>query len=213
MGEFGGATGVAAGRVAPAFGCLTDVRNDSPIDITDLLLTEHDALRRGFADLDKVLAPDSETETHSDRLAERWDELAAHLDRHAAAEELIVFPALLRSGSNAEHETLDAVGDHNDIRDAVREAATHRVGSPDWWKAVERARARNTHHMGEEEDEALADLRRTTTLEERLELGRLFLVALEQYRGRPLAPNRDPREFVARHRRGAESGLPTARRS
>jgi hypothetical protein len=55
--------------------------------------------------------------------------------------------------------------------------------------------------MAEEEDEALPDLRRTTTREQRLELGRLFLIALDQLRGRPPAENTDPREFLARHRR------------
>jgi hypothetical protein len=175
------------------------VHSDGPIDITDLILTEHDVFRRSFAALDKVLAPDEDPATHEERLGELWAPLAAHLERHAAAEELVVFPALLRHGANGEHETLDAVGDHNDIRDAIREAATHAPGSPEWWKAVDRARAENTHHMGEEEDEALADLRRTTTAEQRLHLGRLFLIALDQYRGRPVPGNTDPREYLARH--------------
>src|SRR5690348_15012032 len=123
------------------------------IDITDLILTEHDTFRRGFAGLDKVMGPGVDPASRARRLAELWLPLAAHLDRHAAAEELVVFPALLRHGTNAEHETLDAVGDHNDIRDAVRDAARHPAGSEPWWAAVERARAENTHHMAEEEDE------------------------------------------------------------
>ena len=116
---------------------------EEPIDITDLILAEHDALRRAFATLDKALAPDVEPDARARRLAEAWAPLAAHLDRHAAAEEQVVFPALLRHGTNAEHETLDAVGDHNDIRDAVQEAARHPAGSEEWWKAVARARAEN----------------------------------------------------------------------
>ena len=177
------------------------------IDITDVILTEHDAFRRGFAALDKVLGPDVEPGDRPGRLAELWTSLAAHLDRHAAAEELVVFPALLRHGTNAEHETLDAVGDHNDIRDAVREAAQLPPGSEDWWKAVHRARAENTHHMAEEEDEALSDLRRNTTHEQRVALGRDFLAAMARLRGRPPTPNTDPLEFLARHRQrcGAES--------
>ena len=176
------------------------MHSDGPIDITDLILTEHDTFRRGFAALDAVLAPDTDPATRDARLAGLWAELSAHLDRHARAEELIVFPALLRCGTNAEHETLDAVGDHNEIRDAIAEAAAHPAGSPEWWKAVERARSENTHHMGEEEDEALSDLRRTTTREQRVEHGRLFVIALDQLRGRPPAGNTDPREFLARHR-------------
>ena len=174
---------------------------DDLIDITDLILTEHDAFRRGFAALDKVLAPDVDPGSRRRRLIEAWTPLAAHLDRHAAAEEQVVFPALLRHGTNAEHETLDAVGDHNEIRDAVREAARHPAGSAPWWAAVERARAENTHHMAEEEDEALPDLRRTTTRAQRVELGRDFIATIARLRDKPPAANTDPREFLARHRR------------
>lgn len=173
---------------------------DDPVDITDLILTEHAAFRRGFAALDKVLGPDVDPRSRPRRLAELWASLAAHLDRHAAAEELVVFPALLRHGSNAEHETLDAVGDHNAIRNAVRAAARHPAGSEQWWAAVERARAENTHHMGEEEDEALPDLRRTTTREQRVALGRDFITAMAHLRDRPPAGNTDPMVFLARHR-------------
>ncbi len=187
---------------------------DELTDITDLILREHDAFRRGFAALDKALAPDVDAAARPRRLAELWGPLAAHLDRHAAAEELVVFPALLRYGSNAEHETLDAVGDHNDIRDALREADQHAAGTPEWWKAVERARAENSHHMAEEEDEALPDLRRNTTREQRVSLGQDFCAALARLRDRPPAANTDPLEFLARHRQrgpsapGAEPRVP-----
>lgn len=184
--------------------------DDSLLDITDLILTEHDAFRRGFAGLDKVLGPDVDPASRPRRLAEQWAPLAAHLERHAAAEELVVFPALLLHGVNAEHETLDAVGDHNEIRDAVRDAAAHPAGSDDWWKAVDRARAENTHHMSEEEDEALPDLRRNTTREQRVDLGREFVAAMARLRERPLTGNTDPVEFLARHRqRNGEASLPT----
>ena len=183
---------------------------DGLIDITDLILTEHDAFRRGFAALDKVLGPDVDPAARPRHLGELWTPLAACLDLHAAAEEQVVFPALLRHGTNAEHETLDAVGDHNDIRDAVREAARHPAGSEDWWKAVERARAENSHHMAEEEDEALPDLRRNTTPEQRHALGRDFIAVLARLRDRPPTANTDPLEFLARHRQrgGTEPRLP-----
>ena len=179
---------------------------DDLIDITDLILTEHDSFRRGFAALDKVLGPDVDPAAHARRLAEVWVPLAAHLERHAAAEEEVVFPALLRHGTNAEHETLDAVGDHNDIRDAIHEADQHPAGSPEWWKAVGRARAENSHHMTEEEDEALPDLRRNTTPEQRHLLGRDFIAALARLRDRPPTANTDPLEFLARHRQRGGTG-------
>ena len=177
-------------------------------DITALILDDHDTFRRGFAALDEALAPDTDPEHRDAKLAEIWAPLADLLDLHAVAEEQIFYPMLLRKGDEGEavDETIDAVGDHNDIRDAVREAAAHPAGSEEWWKAVERARAENTHHMAEEEDEALPDLRRTTTRTQRIELGRQFSAAMAELRDRPPAGNTDPREFLARHRqRGARA--------
>jgi hypothetical protein len=60
---------------------------------------------------------------------------------HAAAEEEIFYPELLRVGmsagtaASAEEETLDAIQDHNDIRDAIAEVAGHQAGSNEWFAA------------------------------------------------------------------------------
>ena len=89
------------------------------MDITQLILDDHHEQRRLFAMLEQVDRSDTET------LGAIWGRLAAFLDLHAEAEEQIFYPALLRVGvqarraGTAEDETLDAIGDHNDIRDAV----------------------------------------------------------------------------------------------
>jgi hypothetical protein len=45
------------------------------------------------------------------------------LDVHAYIEEKIFYPQLLQRGADdPEGETLDAIGDHNDIRDGVGDA-------------------------------------------------------------------------------------------
>lgn len=136
-------------------------------DITQLILDDHETFRREFAALDDA----EETE----QLREIWEPLAALLDLHAAAEEAIFYPQLLRHGDDAEDETVDAIGDHNDIRDGVREAAGHPIGSSQWWDAVRKTRVANSDHMAEEEDDALADFRRNAPLSVREELGRRFL--------------------------------------
>jgi len=136
-------------------------------DITQLILDDHDTFRREFAALD-----DAEG---TEQLRAVWEPLAALLDLHAVAEEAVFYPQLLRRGDDAEDETVDAIGDHNDIRDGVHEAAQHPIGSPQWWEAVRRARMANSDHMAEEEDEALADFRRNTPLSTREDLGRQFL--------------------------------------
>ncbi len=97
------------------------------MDITDLILRDHDEQRRMFALLDE-LGDDPA------RLAPVWQRLAVLLEVHADAEERLFYPRLLRAGQGAadadspEEETEDAVRDHNEIRDGVRGAARHPVG-------------------------------------------------------------------------------------
>ncbi|MGQ0624082.1 MAG: hemerythrin domain-containing protein [Sporichthyaceae bacterium] len=168
----------------------------SDIDITALILDDHDRFRRAFAALD-----DLENAGDAAALGAAWDPLAALLDVHAAAEERIFYPQLLKRGDDAAAETIDAVGDHNDIRDAVREAAEHPPGSERWWLAVREARASNTEHMGEEEDDALADFRRNVAMERRKELGREFLAFKARHPDATHVDtsNPDPQAYVDAH--------------
>jgi hypothetical protein len=144
-------------------------------DITSLILDDHEWFRRQFAALDDLDDPNE--------LAAVWGPLADLLDVHAAAEEEIFYPELIRRGDDAEAETLDAVGDHNDIRDGVRDAARLPVGSTEWHAAVRRARMANSEHMAEEEDEAIADFRRNADPALRDELGRRFLAFKAEHEG------------------------------
>lgn len=144
-------------------------------DITSLILDDHDRFRRAFASMDDLTKPED--------LARVWKSLGDLLDVHAAAEEAIFYPELLHRGDDAEEETLDAVGDHNDIRDGVHDAALHPVGSKAWLEAVHRARMANSEHMAEEEDGALADFRRHADPGLREELGRKFLAFKEEHEG------------------------------
>ena len=99
---------------------------------------------------------------------------------HAAGEEAIFYPELLRVGiaarrkAGVEGETLDAIDDHNDIRDAVTEAGRHPVGSDAWYATVAGANADNGDHMAEEEREGLTDFRRLAGLTERHRLAVAF---------------------------------------
>jgi hypothetical protein len=169
----------------------------SPDDITQLILDDHEHFRREFARLDELRAARSTT---SAELARVWGPLADLLDVHAAAEEEVFYPQLLRKGSDeAEDETLDAIGDHNDIRDGVRDAARRPAGSPEWWEAVNRTRSANDEHMGEEEHEGLADFRLHAALGLRAALGRRFRSFKAEHEGtRGLdVSDRDPEAYVA----------------
>jgi hypothetical protein len=130
------------------------------LDVTELVLEDHETLRRRFAALDD--AADEEA------LTVLWNDLANLLEVHADCEEAVFYPALLGERTeDGRDETEDAIDDHNKIRDAVRETANHQVGSPEWWKAVGQARTENSKHIAEEEREALPDFRRHASTEQR----------------------------------------------
>jgi hypothetical protein len=173
------------------------VRQHDGMDITELILTDHHRQRQAFAVLDDIDRGDVE------RLSLVWGDLAEFLEVHAAAEELVFYPQLLRIADPDSEETKDAIGDHNAIRDAIQEASRHDVGSDGWWAAVGRCRSANTEHMGEEEDEGLADFRRHASLEERDDLGLRF----EAAKTAPVAPtlsrdDTDPQTYVEEHSEG-----------
>ena len=166
------------------------------MDITQLILDDHHEQRRLFAILEQVGRSDTGA------LSAVWARLGAFLELHAAAEEAIFYPALLQVGlaagrrAGAEGETLDAIRDHNDIRDAVAEVARHRVGSDDWFAAVAAANLANGDHMAEEEREGLTDFRRLAGLQQRHDLAIAFaLFQARNFAGVP-AIDRDPESYV-----------------
>lgn len=166
-----------------------------PDDITWLILDDHEVFRRGFARLDDLQA----RQVAAEELSSVWDTLADLLDLHAIAEEEIFYPQLLRKGADARDETLDAIGDHNDIRDAVRDAGRHPVGSDAWWEAVGRARVANDDHMAEEERQDLTDFRQHADLQTRHEIAVQFLTFEAQHAAGIDYPDQDPAAYVERN--------------
>jgi hypothetical protein len=176
------------------------------VDITQLILDDHHEQRRLFSILEQIDRGNTAT------LSAVWDRLAAFLDLHAQAEEEIFYPELLRVGIAAhrregvEDETLDAVKDHNEIRDAVAEVANHAVGTDDWFQAVAGANEANSDHMGEEEREGLTDFRRLASLQRRHELA----VQFADYEARHYAGvepvDKDPQGYVEAQEQGLADG-------
>jgi len=166
------------------------------VDISQLILDDHHEQRRLFAILEQVSRTDVET------LSLLWGRLGTFLELHAAAEEAIFYPALLRVGvaarrqAGAEAETLDAIRDHNEIRDAVVEVARYPVGSPDWFAADTAANLANSDHMAEEEREGLTDFRRLAGLQERHDLAIAFAAfQARNYAGVPVV-DKDPETYI-----------------
>jgi len=165
-------------------------------DITVLIRADHDWFRDQFARLDRLRA---QTPTDNAALERVWRPLADKLDVHAYIEEKIFYPQLLQRGADdPEGETLDAIGDHNDIRDGVRAANAARVGTEEWWVAIGRTRSANDDHMSEEEREGLADFRRHAPIGLRESLGRQYSEFMAEHpttRGVPIV-DRDPQRYV-----------------
>ncbi len=166
-------------------------------DITMLILADHDWFREQFAQLDYL---QGQTPVNARALERVWRPLADKLDVHAYIEEKIFYPQLLKRGiDDPEGETLDAIGDHNDIRDGVRDANAARIGTDEWWAAVGRTRVANDDHMSEEEREGLSDFRRNASAGLRDALGRQFSEFMAQHpttEGLEIT-DRDPQDYVA----------------
>ncbi|WP_339914790.1 hemerythrin domain-containing protein [uncultured Brevundimonas sp.] len=171
------------------------------MDITQLILDDHAEQRRLFSILEQIDAGDTEA------LTAVWGRLSAFLDAHAEAEERFFYPELLKvgeaandaEGDDAGPETVDAIEDHNKLRDAVRAVGEHRVGSKAWVEAVGEANVVNSKHMGEEERQGLTDFRRNAPLETRHALGVRFaaFVATHITGVRPV--NKEPEAYVDAH--------------
>jgi hypothetical protein len=165
-------------------------------DILDLILEHHRWFRDQFVELDKLRADAA----GADELGAVWEPLADLLDVHAAAEEEIFYPELLRTGeTDPEEETLDAIGDHNEIRDGVQDARSHATGSDEWWAGVGAAREANDEHMAEEEREGLADFRATAPVRLRRSMGERFaeFIAENPTSESVRTSDLDPEEYVA----------------
>jgi Hemerythrin HHE cation binding domain len=178
------------------------------LDVTQLILDDHHEQRRLFAILEQVSPADTGT------LTAIWGRLSTFLEVHAAAEEKIFYPELLQVGlssgrrSRSEEETLDAIGDHNDIRDSIAAVPVDDVGSDTWYAAVAAVNLANGDHMAEEEREGLTDFRRAASLQLRHDLAVAF-AAFEARNSAGVQPvDQDPAAYVRQAEQAAAGPSP-----
>lgn len=175
------------------------------MDITEIILDQHQEQRRLFAFLREIDRGDR------DSLAAVWKRLQGLLDAHAEGEERFFYPSLLKQGSgasdapSAKEETHDAIKDHNDIRDAAKSAGDHEVGSDEWFKSVCKADLANSKHMAEEERQALADFRTNASVDERHRLGVQFLAYVSGHILGVKPVDKDPDAYVKDPKRAMEA--------
>ncbi|MGA8524239.1 MAG: hemerythrin domain-containing protein [Candidatus Dormiibacterota bacterium] len=160
--------------------------------VTDLIRLDHLWFRNQFAALE---AARNDVAT----LTSLWDALSARLEVHAAAEEALFYPRLLKDDPDAADDTKDAIRDHNDIRDGIREAGKHPVGDPAWWDGVNATERSNTEHMEEEEEGPLLEFEDTASTDEQAEVASKFAsFEIEHAGARNISlEDRDPDEYLA----------------
>ncbi len=170
------------------------------MDITELILHDHHEQRHLFAYLDDIDRADTRS------LTAVWTRLRILLEVHAEAEEQLFYPHLLKIGTGAGgkddvvDEVIDVIKDHNEIRDAIKEAGDHPVGSDGWWTGVAKTNEANSDHMAEEEREDLTDFRRHAPLELRHEIAVAFATFMSEHAGGVEAKDKDPKRYVEQNR-------------
>ena len=141
-------------------------------DVASLILSEHDVFRRDFDALEGLTGPE---------LQEAWDRLADALEVHAAGEEAVFYPHVVRQLPDGEGDTEHALHDHNEIRAAAQAVSDHELGSDAWWAAVRTAQEVNGDHMAEEERDILGDFKERIPQDKRDELGLAWLAFHEEH--------------------------------
>ena len=165
----------------------------SDFDITVLIRSEHDAFRRAFNEIEQLSDPEE--------LRTRWRELSDQLEVHAAGEEEVFYPTLLKKVDDSEGDTEHAVKDHNEIREATSKVDQHEPGTDQWWEAFREAREATVDHLGEEEADVLPPFQEEVAEDKRAELGMAWMKFLEDHEGATglSGEELDPQEYVEEH--------------
>ena len=163
-------------------------------DITVLIRSEHDAFRRAFTEIEQL--------TDTEELRTRWRELSDQLEVHAAGEEEVFYPALLKKVDDSEGDTEHAVKDHNEIREATSKVDQHEPGTDAWWEAFREAREATVDHLGEEESDVLPPFQEEVPEDKRGELGLAWMKCPEQHENAKglSGEEKDPQEYVEEHK-------------
>lgn len=120
------------------------------MDLTELIVAEHDRIGRLFGALEDVTryASHQAGRRGPRMLEEAWARLSGLITAHTAAEQQVFYPALPAARGGGDD---GALAEHLGILSAVREVGLHEPGSPAWRRAVADLRAGTCAHFGAEE--------------------------------------------------------------
>lgn len=142
-----------------------------PTDIVELIMADHRRIRRLRGALQDAARYDGDAGPDW-ILPHAWQRFTGLLVAHFDAEEEICYLPMFGPGSQAAGRRRDAIADHDDIREAVREASLHRAGSARWWRAAMAVLAGSAEHLDREECGVLAECLTRLTISQRRVLGR-----------------------------------------
>jgi hemerythrin superfamily protein len=135
-------------------------------DIIELVLQDHHGVEQLF---DKL-----QSATGADNQAKLFAQVKGELERHAAAEEKVLYPRVRKDVPDGREEAKDANEEHDQIRESLKEVQEHDAGTELFTLAVAQLVATTKHHVGVEEAELLPDFRKNSEASEREELGARF---------------------------------------
>jgi hemerythrin superfamily protein len=135
-------------------------------DIIDLVLKDHHAVEELFDQLQAAAEPDVQTKLFA--------QVKEELERHAGAEEKVLYPRVRKDAPEGKEEVKDAIEEHEEIRQALKEVEEHQVGTELFSLAVDQLVATTKHHVRVEETELLPDFRAHSDVSEREMLGGRF---------------------------------------
>lgn len=135
-------------------------------DIIDLVLQDHRTVEQLF---DKLQSAEGSTDQ-----TKLFGQVKDELERHATAEEKVLYPRVRKDVPEGKEEAKDANEEHDEIRESLKEVEEHEAGTELFTLAVTQLVATTKHHVGVEESELLPDFRANSEPSEREELGQRF---------------------------------------
>ena len=135
-------------------------------DWADTLTAEHDAVLEIFNKIEAT--EDSQTGMRSALLAK----LKYALDKHAAQEENVIYPALREA--NSAHDADAHNSEHGYVKTYLYELETLPKDSPEWLARVRDFRSMIQEHMRMEEEEVFPKFRNTLSEEQNTKLGAMM---------------------------------------
>lgn len=168
-------------------------------DIIDIVMQEHREVEALFDQLKAATGAD-----HQQTL---FTEVKDKLERHASAEERVLYPRIRKEVPDGKEEAEDAVEEHDQMRSSIEEVEEHEAGTELFMLAVEQLVATTRHHVGVEEQELLPDFREHSEAEERQALAERFEQAKRRGNGSGGSPEGDGATKQELYDRAREAGI------